>query len=150
MVGYFPNATAKSCNRLTWDNLKSKSKASMVQNIHYIGAFTMFITVIVYLLYLPILMHCCLPLAFFSISFPNLNCLSNHCIYKFSLIDEEKKERKRVDIILLTEIKVRFIASSIQSISLGCVINAAALPAACHQRSQAICSTIKLEKYNHC
>lgn len=147
MVGYFPNVTAKSCNRLTWDNLKSKSKASMVQNIHYVGAFTMFITAIVYLLYLPILM----PLSPATcLSFPNLNCLSNHCIYKFSLIDEEKRERKRVDIILLTEIKMRFIASSIQSISLGCVINAPALPSACHQRSQAICSTIKLEKYNHC
>jgi len=37
---------------------------------------------------------------------------------------------------------MRFIAESIQ--------NAPALPAACHQRSQAICSTIKLEKYNYC
>lgn len=45
---------------------------------------------------------------------------------------------------------MRFTASSIQSISLGCVRKAPVLPAACHRSSQAICSTIKLEKYNHC
>jgi len=45
---------------------------------------------------------------------------------------------------------MRFIAESIQSVSSDRVINAPALPAACHQRSQAICSTIKLEKYNYC
>lgn len=63
---------------------------------------------------------------------------------------KRRRGGQRADIIFLTEIKMKFIASNIQSISLGCVINAPALPAACHQRSQAICSTIKLEKYNHC
>lgn len=45
---------------------------------------------------------------------------------------------------------MRFTPSNIQSISLACVRKAPAIPAACHQGSQEICSTTKLEKYNQC
>lgn len=105
-------------------------------------------TIIVYLLYLPILKPWLSIICIFSIPFPNPNYLSNHWIYKFSFINEVREEKSQHYPFYRDQNEIYCFKYSIY-IYLGCIRKAPAIPAACYQGSQEICSTTKLEKCNH-